>query len=281
MSARCGWLVLIAGFLRSPCQRRRPRSGVRRPPCSTRARRARRCSWCARPGQLRAVATTDGDSPRMTQLAKLTETCLPLVTGSQPVFLPATALGTSATLLIPGRGGILLCPLTLKDRPAAHRGAGRLRRAAAAGRPVGDARDPGQQAALAVERVTLTQEVIRQRSQAYFRTLVQNTSDVILIVGDDGWSGTPPRRPPASSATSRSRAPTSGTWSTGRGRDVARVLDLMRPASPAARTDLLDCGSPAGTAGRPAPGPVQRPAGRPDRRRPGAHLARRHRAAPA
>ena len=32
----------------------------------------------------------------------------------------------------------------------------------------------------------LSQEVIRQRSEAYFRTLVQDTSDVILIVGDDG-----------------------------------------------------------------------------------------------
>jgi len=32
----------------------------------------------------------------------------------------------------------------------------------------------------------LSQEVIRQRSEAYFRTLVQDTSDVILIIGDDG-----------------------------------------------------------------------------------------------
>ena len=32
----------------------------------------------------------------------------------------------------------------------------------------------------------LSQEVIRQRSEAYFRTLVQDTYDVILIVGDDG-----------------------------------------------------------------------------------------------
>ena len=31
----------------------------------------------------------------------------------------------------------------------------------------------------------LTQEVVRQRGEALFRTLVQDTSDVILIVGDD------------------------------------------------------------------------------------------------
>jgi diguanylate cyclase (GGDEF)-like protein/PAS domain S-box-containing protein len=38
------------------------------------------------------------------------------------------------------------------------------------------------QAAMAVERITLTGEVNRRNSEAYFRTLVHNTSDVILIV---------------------------------------------------------------------------------------------------
>ena len=41
------------------------------------------------------------------------------------------------------------------------------------------------QAALAVERLALTQEVARQRGEALFRTLVQDASDVILIVDDD------------------------------------------------------------------------------------------------
>ena len=36
-----------------------------------------------------------------------------------------------------------------------------------------------------VERVLLSQEVIRRDSEAYFRTLVHDTSDVILIVDDD------------------------------------------------------------------------------------------------
>ena len=39
--------------------------------------------------------------------------------------------------------------------------------------------------ALVVERIALTGEVNRRDSEAYFRTLVQSTSDVILIVGDD------------------------------------------------------------------------------------------------
>jgi diguanylate cyclase (GGDEF)-like protein/PAS domain S-box-containing protein len=38
------------------------------------------------------------------------------------------------------------------------------------------------QAALAIERIGLSEEVTRRNSEVYFRTLVQNTSDVILIV---------------------------------------------------------------------------------------------------
>ncbi|MFJ9771433.1 putative bifunctional diguanylate cyclase/phosphodiesterase [Kitasatospora sp. NPDC101157] len=43
------------------------------------------------------------------------------------------------------------------------------------------------QAALAVERLVLSQEITRRDSELYFRTLVQNASDVILILdADDG-----------------------------------------------------------------------------------------------
>ncbi|MEU9392761.1 aminotransferase class I/II-fold pyridoxal phosphate-dependent enzyme [Streptomyces sp. NPDC048324] len=40
-------------------------------------------------------------------------------------------------------------------------------------------------AGLALERVVLRQEIVRRENEAYFRTLVRNTSDVILIVEDD------------------------------------------------------------------------------------------------
>jgi len=40
-------------------------------------------------------------------------------------------------------------------------------------------------AALALDRIALSWEVSQRRSEMYFRTLVQNTSDVILILGDD------------------------------------------------------------------------------------------------
>ena len=143
-------------------------------------------------GKLRAVATTDGDSRRMNQLAELTDTCLPLLSGSRPLFLPATTLGDLAPLLIPGCDGILLCPIMLKDRPSGDPLIGVL---AVFGeqRTLADLAATleilAQQAALAVERVMLSQEVIRRGSEAYFRTLVQDTSDAILIIGDDGKVG--------------------------------------------------------------------------------------------
>jgi PAS domain-containing protein len=90
----------------------------------------------------------------------------------------------------PGDGeGVLLCPLMLKDRPSGDPHIGVLavygRRRTLLGQTAALEILAGQ-AALAVERVSLSQQVIRQRGQTLFRTLVQDTSDVILIVGDDG-----------------------------------------------------------------------------------------------
>jgi len=84
--------------------------------------------------------------------------------------------------------GALLCPLTLKDRPAGDPFIG-LVEFFGNRRPLGDLATVLEilagQAALAVERLALTQQVARQRGQALFRTLVQDASDVILIVDDD------------------------------------------------------------------------------------------------
>ena len=84
--------------------------------------------------------------------------------------------------------GALLCPLTLSDRPVGDPFIGLLaffgdRRMLSD--VAGTLEILAGQTALAVERVGLTQEVVRQRSEALFRTLVQDASDVILIVGDD------------------------------------------------------------------------------------------------
>ncbi|MEU9040479.1 MULTISPECIES: EAL domain-containing protein [unclassified Kitasatospora] len=84
----------------------------------------------------------------------------------------------------------LICPLTLAERPSGDPLIGALI-------VTGTEQELASlwssleilaaQAALAVERVVLSQEVNRRNSELYFRTLVQNASDVILILdADDG-----------------------------------------------------------------------------------------------
>ncbi|GAA2474775.1 putative bifunctional diguanylate cyclase/phosphodiesterase [Winogradskya humida] len=83
---------------------------------------------------------------------------------------------------------VLRCPLVLADRPGGDPLVGVLH----VGAPTWALLDLQQalevlatQVALALERIVLSQEVIRRNSEAYFRTLVMNTSDVILIVDDE------------------------------------------------------------------------------------------------
>jgi diguanylate cyclase (GGDEF)-like protein/PAS domain S-box-containing protein len=142
-------------------------------------------------GTLRQVAAADGHSLRLDQLAGLIETRLPLLTGSQPLFLPAARLGQGgqAGVLPPHCDGILLCPITLTGRPsgdpliAVLAVFGRQRTLADLSATL---EILAQQAALAVERIMLSDEVIRRGSETYFRTLVQDTTDAILIIADDG-----------------------------------------------------------------------------------------------
>ena len=136
-------------------------------------------------GALRPVAAGDGTGPP----GDPASIWLPRLAGSVPLYVPAAKLGAQGRTLLADEGGVLLCPLTLRDRPSGDPLIGVL---AVFGeqRILADLSETFEvlthQVALAVERVMLSQEVIRQRSEAYFRTLVQDTSDVILIVGDDG-----------------------------------------------------------------------------------------------
>ena len=96
---------------------------------------------------------------------------------------PVPAAGAPA-----GYEGAMVFPLNLKDRPDGDPFIGllaffgsrpHLTNASAALEILAG------QATLAVERVVLTREVVRQRGEALFRTLVHDTSDVILVLGDD------------------------------------------------------------------------------------------------
>ena len=132
---------------------------------------------------------SSGQSARPEELRQLAARWLPRCTGPRPVFVPAAELGERIPGSFPGCEGALLCPLTLKERPSGDPLIGMLvifgQQATLAGLR-GTLEILAGQVALAVERVMLSQEVIRQRSEAYFRTVVQDTSDVILIVSNDG-----------------------------------------------------------------------------------------------
>jgi diguanylate cyclase (GGDEF)-like protein/PAS domain S-box-containing protein len=142
--------------------------------------------------------------------------------------------------------GALLCPLTLKDRPAGDPFVGLLEF-------FGDRETLGDlttvleilagQAALAVERLALTQEVIRQRGEALFRTLVQDASDVILIVGDDRKVryATPSARDIFGDVTVEG-VPLVDLVAPGAREDVDRVLDLMLTLSAGAVTSGVSPG---------------------------------------
>ncbi len=83
---------------------------------------------------------------------------------------------------------VLRCPLVLQDRPTGDPLVGVLHVGAPAWALLGLLRAMevlASQVALALERIALSEEVNRRNSEAYFRTLVLNTSDVILILDDD------------------------------------------------------------------------------------------------
>ncbi|MES5820137.1 aminotransferase class I/II-fold pyridoxal phosphate-dependent enzyme [Streptomyces sp. RG80] len=102
-------------------------------------------------------------------------------------MLPTYVLSPDVVGGLDGLRTVLACPMTPPDRPAAQV-PGVL---VVAGPPESLSETRGSleilaaHAGLAMERVVLRQEVIRRESEAYFRTLVRNTSDVILIVEDD------------------------------------------------------------------------------------------------
>ncbi|MGC0335746.1 diguanylate cyclase (GGDEF)-like protein/PAS domain S-box-containing protein [Streptomyces sp. SLBN-8D4] len=96
-------------------------------------------------------------------------------------------LGPDIAARLEGLPAVQVCPMTSPDRSATQDPGVLL----VAGPPGLLAETRGSleilasHAGLAMERVLLRQEVIRRENEAYFRTLVRNTSDVILIVEDD------------------------------------------------------------------------------------------------
>ncbi len=130
-------------------------------------------------GTLRVVGAPPDEPAVATELpAVQAESWLSLLTGPGPHLLD----GTDG-----GQPSVLLCPLALQDRPAGDPLIGVLAVSGARrdlAELAGTFEVLARQAALVVERVVLSREVTRRNSESYFRTLVHDTSDVILIVDD-------------------------------------------------------------------------------------------------
>ena len=140
-------------------------------------------------GKLRAAAPGGREPPQVEQLGRLAESWLPLVSGTTPILTAIRQLPEQARMVLPGADWMLLCPVTLKDRPTGEPLIGLI---AVFGeeRILADQSATleilAHQVALTVESIMLRQAVIRQRNESYFRTLVQDASDAIMIVGDEG-----------------------------------------------------------------------------------------------
>ncbi|RKE16888.1 bifunctional diguanylate cyclase/phosphodiesterase [Streptomyces sp. TLI_171] len=133
----------------------------------------------ARPvGQAAQGATAHGPTGELLALASPDSTLL----------LPTADLPPTVPGLPHAMPDALLCPLTLAERPSGDPLLGVLV-ATGTEQELADLRRPleilATQAALAVERVMLSQEINHRNSELYFRTLVQSASDVILILDDD------------------------------------------------------------------------------------------------
>ncbi|MDQ1013891.1 aminotransferase class I/II-fold pyridoxal phosphate-dependent enzyme [Streptomyces afghaniensis] len=97
------------------------------------------------------------------------------------------ALEPALAAELDGLPSVLVCPMTQPDRPAGT-APGVLLVAAPEQQLTetwGSLEILASHAGLAMERVTLRHEVVRRENEAYFRTLVRNASDVILILEDD------------------------------------------------------------------------------------------------
>jgi len=139
-------------------------------------------------GTLREVPA-DPAAPPADQLDLPDDAWLPLVTGTRPILTAMRRLPEQVRLGLPGDEWMLLCPLTVKERHSSEALIG-LIAVFAEQRVLDDLSPPleilAHQVALTVQSFMFRQEVIRQRNEAYFRALVQDASDAIIIVTDDG-----------------------------------------------------------------------------------------------
>ncbi|WP_370084498.1 putative bifunctional diguanylate cyclase/phosphodiesterase [Streptacidiphilus sp. MAP12-16] len=118
--------------------------------------------------------------------AEISDTVRTLTATGESRLVSLGSLGTDLVDL-QGVQSALVSPFALQGHPAGYSPVGALI-VAGQEHDLIVLRDSLQtltsQAALAIERIALSREVTKRNSEAYFRTLVQNASDVILILDD-------------------------------------------------------------------------------------------------
>jgi diguanylate cyclase (GGDEF)-like protein/PAS domain S-box-containing protein len=109
------------------------------------------------------------------------------VTGTSARLVHTREVDWAAAVRLSQFSMVLRCPLVLQDRPTGDPLVGVLNVGGPTWALLGLQQSIevlATQVALALERITLSEEVTRRNSETYFRTLVQYTSDVILIVDE-------------------------------------------------------------------------------------------------
>jgi diguanylate cyclase (GGDEF)-like protein/PAS domain S-box-containing protein len=140
-------------------------------------------------GLLRAVGAAPGHPPVPAELPlEVSEDWLSLLSGSASELRAVLVSGRRASPDMVGDDSALLCPLALPNRPS---GAPLIGVLAVFGTETQLAALSEtlevltQRVALVVERLVLSDEVIQHRNEAYFRALVHDSSDAIMIVDND------------------------------------------------------------------------------------------------
>ncbi len=133
-----------------------------------------------------AMAVAQPEEPVSGQVAAQAE--VDRASGTAARLVPTREVDWAVAVRLTRFNTVLRCPLVLQDRPTGDPLVGVLHVGGPAWALLGLQRSLevlATQVALAMERIALSEEVTRRNSETYFRTLVLNTSDVILIVDDE------------------------------------------------------------------------------------------------
>jgi diguanylate cyclase (GGDEF)-like protein/PAS domain S-box-containing protein len=143
--------------------------------------------------ELTVVSTSSGQTAPSNEIASLVPHWLPRarqLKSDEPGLIPAARFAQKEKEAFARAGfeSVLLCPLVLINRPSGDPLIGLI--AVCGEQKMLSSMSPAlgilaNQTALALERVLLSEEVVRQRGEALFRTLVQDALDVILVLSSD------------------------------------------------------------------------------------------------